>query len=164
MESGKMALPAAQLGRWLMAFAERLRTDLFFVVTQLRNRSVWCFCSSHPTLLSLRYNTVFGGECAGASHLLWAFAARKVREFVTVLENKAPLLAEGEELGAVMEQCMLEKCFVFHFFLVVIIVIIIILFASSGIAAAVSVELEWTFVCWRIQYLRERFWLFTSRD
>ncbi len=36
MESGKMALPAAQLGRWLMGCAERLRTDLFFIVTQLR--------------------------------------------------------------------------------------------------------------------------------
>lgn len=46
MENGKLSLPSSPLGRWLMAYAERLRTDLFYVVTQLRRKrtdSVFCF-------------------------------------------------------------------------------------------------------------------------
>ncbi len=87
MENGKTALPvAAQVSRWLAAYAERLRTDLFYVVTQ--------------------YNTLFAGEVAGGASLLWSFAFRKVREFVEVLEQNVPRLGDGEEIGAVAEQCM----------------------------------------------------------
>ena len=49
---------------------------------------------------------MFAGECAGGSHLLWAFASRKVKEFVQVLEKNVPFVSDGEEIGAIIEQCM----------------------------------------------------------
>ncbi len=54
----------------------------------------------------IRYNTLFAGECVGGSHLLWAFAFRKVMEFVEVLEAKLPGVSDGEEMGAILEQVM----------------------------------------------------------
>ena len=88
MESGKTAVPSSQLSRWLMGLAERLRTDLFHVVTQ--------------------YRTLFSGgsEVNGGANLLWSFTFRKVNEFVDVLRSKMNLLTDGEEIGAVMEQTM----------------------------------------------------------
>ena len=87
MESGKKALPSTQLSRWLMGLAERLRTDLFYVVTQ--------------------YRTMFsGGQIQGGANLLWSFTFRKTNEFVHVLREHMPQLTDGEEIGAVMEQTM----------------------------------------------------------
>ena len=86
MNSAKASLSQAQTGRWLCAYAERLRTDLFLVVTQ--------------------YNTLFLGEVIGDSHLLWSFAFQKISEFTELLDRHFPSLTDGEEMGAVFEQCM----------------------------------------------------------
>ena len=87
MDAGSAALPQSQTGRWLTHCAERLRTDLFYIVTQ--------------------YQTLFAGEVIGSSHVLFSFAFRKVNEFIALLQERVPLaLHEGEEIGNVFDQTM----------------------------------------------------------
>lgn len=87
MENGKTAVPTSPVSRWLMGLAERLRTDLFYVVTQ--------------------YQTLFSaGQVPGSANLIWEFSYRKIDEFVQVLKSHMDRLNDGEEIGAVMEQTM----------------------------------------------------------
>lgn len=87
MQLGAVAVPTSPLPRFLIGRAERLRTDLFFVVTQ--------------------YHTLFGaGGDQGGTQALWWFAFRKIDEFVALLESKAKLLTDGEDLAAVMDAAL----------------------------------------------------------
>lgn len=97
--------PLWEDGSWLMLNVFELISSTWSLSNQLLGHS-FCSPKQEKKKNRKRYNTLFAGECAGGSHLLWAFASRKVREFVEVLEANVPLVTDGEELGAIMEQCM----------------------------------------------------------